>query len=57
MGIKLETKVVGDGLNYPARGHTIICHFTANKPLFLLQCLASCNEYRDILIVSTTYLW
>ena len=28
MGIKLETKVVGDGLNYPQRGHTIICHFT-----------------------------
>ena len=28
MGVKLETKVVGDGVNFPARGHTVICHFT-----------------------------
>ena len=28
MGVKIETKVVGDGKNFPQRGHTVICHFT-----------------------------
>ena len=28
MGLEIETKVLGDGKNYPSSGHTIIAHFT-----------------------------
>ena len=28
MGLKIETKTLGDGKNYPQRGHTVIVHFT-----------------------------
>ncbi len=28
MDIKYETKIIGDGTNFPMRGHTVYCHFT-----------------------------
>ena len=28
MGLTIETKTLGDGKNYPSRGHTVIVHFT-----------------------------
>ena len=28
MGVKIETLVLGDGKNFPERGHTVIVHFT-----------------------------
>lgn len=28
MGIKIETLVLGDGVNFPKRGNTVIVHYT-----------------------------
>ena len=28
MGVKVETLVLGDGTNFPCRGHTVIVHYT-----------------------------